>query len=169
MITRRRVALAGVLGGLAAPQHGHGQAPSTLRRVGVLHVAAEAVVAERVEAFRQGMRQFGWHEGRNVEYRFAFADGDVSRLDGLARTLIEQQVEVIANSSGASTRALQRATKTLPIVMVTVANPVANGFVASLARPGGNITGMTNQQEDVLGKREGNGVDGSAGAAAARG
>lgn len=152
MIRRRKIALAGLLGGLGAQQIGRGQTGAALRRVGVLQVPSEAASAQRDEAFRQGMLELGWVAGKHIEYRYAYADGDVSRLDALARGLIDQKAEVILNSSGASTRALQRATKTTPIVMVNVSNPVGNGFVASLARPGGNITGLSNQQEDVLGK-----------------
>ena len=150
-MSRRDTLVAGAL--LASRLHwpAHGQEISARRRVGVLHVPS-AGINVRTEALRQGMRELGWVEGKNVEYLFAFADGDVTRLDALARMLIAQRAEVIVCSSGVSTRALQRATKTIPIVMVTVANPVANGFVASLARPGGNVTGLSNQQEDVLGK-----------------
>lgn len=152
MIARRQITLAGLLAGLGAPRGGRSQTGSAMRRVGVLHVTSESVSVQRHQAFRQGMLELGWVAGKNIEYRFAYADGDVSRLDALARELIDHKAEVIVNSSGASTRALQRATKTIPIVMVNVANPVGNGFVASLARPGGNITGLSNQQEDVLGK-----------------
>ena len=150
-MSRRDTLVAGAL--LASRLHwpAHGQEISARRRVGVLHVPS-AGINVRTEALRQGMRELGWVEGKNVEYLFAFADGDVTRLDALARKLIAQRAEVIVCSSGVSTRVLQRATKTIPIVMVTVANPVANGFVASLARPGGNVTGLSNQQEDVLGK-----------------
>jgi putative ABC transport system substrate-binding protein len=103
-------------------------------------------------AFTQGMNDLGWLEGKNVEYRFAYADGAVDRLDARASELIAQKVEVIVAVSPAATRATQRATKTIPIVMASVSNAVDNGFVASLARPGGNSTGTTNQQEEVLGK-----------------
>jgi putative ABC transport system substrate-binding protein len=103
-------------------------------------------------AFRQGMREFGWLEGKNVEYRFRFADGDVDRLDGLASELIGQKVEVIIAGSSSVTRAAQRATKTIPIVMVGVSNAVGTGYVASLAKPEANITGISNQREEALGK-----------------
>ena len=128
------------------------QANAGLRRVAVLQVPSAAATDERSEAFRRGMHEHGWVEGRNLEIVFASAEGDLSRLDAIAAELLARRPEVIVNSSGASTRALQRATRSIPIVMVNTANPVANGFVASLARPGGNITGQTNQQEDTLGK-----------------
>jgi putative ABC transport system substrate-binding protein len=98
------------------------------------------------------MHDHGWLEGKSVEYRFASADGDVNRLDALVRELIEQRVDVILAGGSNATRAAQRATKTLPIVMGSVGDPVGNGFVASLARPGGNITGIANQTDEVLGK-----------------
>jgi putative ABC transport system substrate-binding protein len=103
-------------------------------------------------AFTQGMRDLGWLEGKNVEYRAAYADGDMDRVDTAIGELIGQKVEVIVVGNARTTRAAQRATKTIPIVMLAIANPVGNGFVASLAKPGGNITGIGSQQEEVLGK-----------------
>ena len=104
------------------------------------------------EAFRAAMQDLGWREGRNIEYLPAFADGMAARLDDLARDLVAQKVEVIAVGGAPIARAAQKATKTIPIVMANVSNPVENKFVASLAKPGGNITGVTNQWEEVLGK-----------------
>ena len=102
--------------------------------------------------FKQGMHDLGWLEGKNVEYQIVYANGDVGRLDALAGELVGRNVEVIVAGNAPTTRALQRATKTVPIVMGSVANAVGAGFVASLAKPGGNITGITTQQEEVLGK-----------------
>ena len=152
MITRRSVALAGGIGLLVAHRLGQGQPAGTMRRVGILAFASEAASAVYWAAFKQGMHDHGWLEGKSVEYRFASADGDVNRLDALARELIEQRVDVILAGGSNATRAAQRATKTLPIVMGSVGDPVGNGFVASLARPGGNITGIANQTDEVLGK-----------------
>jgi len=98
------------------------------------------------------MQDHGWFEGKNVEYRFVYADGHVERLDILAGELITQRVDIIVTPSPAATRAAQRTTKTIPIVMASVPNAVGDGFVASLARPGGNITGVTNDQEELIGK-----------------
>ncbi|HEY5307375.1 MAG TPA: ABC transporter substrate-binding protein, partial [Casimicrobiaceae bacterium] len=108
--------------------------------------------AEAYTAFKQGMHDLGWLEGKNIAYQAAYADGDVSRLDVLANGLIAQKVDVIVVGNAISTRALQRATKTIPIVMSSVNNAVGNGFVASLAKPGGNITGITTQSDETLGK-----------------
>ena len=152
MITRRRFTLAGGIGLLVAHALSRGQPAATIRRVGWLSLGSEANVAHLYVAFKQGMDDLGWQEGKNVEYRFVYADGDVDRLEALANDLLAQQVDVIVVGNPQATRAARRATKTTPIVMSSVGNAVGAGFVASLARPGGNITGITNQQEETLGK-----------------
>ncbi len=152
MITRRRVVLAGGVALLVAHRLSHGQPAATIRRVGFLAFSSEATNAHLRAAFTQGMQDLGWLEGKNVEYRFVYADGDVDRLDALARELIGQRVDVILVGSSQSAHAAQRATKTVPIVMAGVGNAVGAGLVASLAKPGGNITGFTSQQDEVLGK-----------------
>ena len=152
MITRRRVLLAGGIGLLVAHRQSRGQRAATIRRVGMLSLLSEPASVDLRTAFTQGMHDLGWVEGKNIEYRFAYADGDVNRLDTVAIELIGQKVEVIVAASAPATRAAQRATKTLPIVMASVSNAVGNGFVASLAKPAGNITGITAQQEEGLAK-----------------
>jgi putative ABC transport system substrate-binding protein len=122
-----------------------------MRRIGVLSVGPAASNAPN-DAFRQGMRELGWLEGRNVEYRITEDQGDSSRLAALVEQLIAQHVEVIVTGSAAGTRAAQRATKTIPIVMAFIVDAVGNGLVASLASPGGNTTGVSNQLEDIFGK-----------------
>ncbi|TMG91126.1 MAG: ABC transporter substrate-binding protein [Betaproteobacteria bacterium] len=151
MITRRSVLLAGGIGLLVAHRLSRGQPAATIRRVGWLSFGSKGS-AHVYAAFKQGMHDLGWLEGKNVQYQFVYADGDVDRLGALAGELVGRNVEVIICGNALATRAAQRATKTIPIVMVYVGNPVGNGFVASLANPGGNITGMTQQPEDVLGK-----------------
>lgn len=152
MITRRSVLLAGGAGVLVAHRLSYGQPAATIRRVGFLAFSSEATNAHLRTAFKQGMHDLGWLEGKNVEYRFAYANGDVDRLDALASELIGQRVDVILVGSSQSADAAHRATKTLPIVLAGVGNAVGAGLVASLARPGGNITGFTSQQDEVLGK-----------------
>jgi putative ABC transport system substrate-binding protein len=152
MITRRGVLLAGGVGLLVARGHSRGQPATMIRRVGWLTIGSEATVANLSAAFKQGMRELGWLEGKNVEYRIVYANGDASRLDALARDLVGQQVEVILVGNGQSARTAQRTTKTIPIVMAGLANAVGVGLVAGLAKPGGNITGFTSQQDEVLGK-----------------
>ena len=152
MITRRNILLAGGIGLFFAYTLGRGQPAGTIRRVGVMLFSSEAAGAHLLAAFKQGMQELGWLEGKNVEYRIVYAGSDASRLDALARELIGQQVDVILVGNGQSARAALRVTKTIPIVMAGLANAVGSGFVASLAKPGGNITGFTSQQDEVLGK-----------------
>ena len=152
MIARRTVLLAGSIGMLVAHPDSRGQPVGTVRRVGWLTFGSEGSVVHLFAAFKQGMHDLGWLEGKNVEYRFVYANSDLDRLDALAGELIGWNVDVIMVGNAPATRAMQRATKAIPIVMTGVGNPVGNGFVASLAKPGGNITGLTTQQEEILGK-----------------
>jgi putative tryptophan/tyrosine transport system substrate-binding protein len=152
VITRRSVLLAGGIGLLVAHRSSLGQPAATIRRVGYLGFGSQAANTHLRAAFTQGMQELGWLEGKNVEYRIVYAEGDASRLDALARELVGHQVDVILVGSGQSAVAAQRATKTIPIVMAGVANAVGAGLVAGLAKPGGNITGFTSQQDEVVGK-----------------
>jgi putative tryptophan/tyrosine transport system substrate-binding protein len=152
VITRRSVLMAGGGALLATHRLGFGQPAATIHRVGWLSFSTEATGAHLIAAFRQGMQELGWLEGKNVEYLSAYANGDVDRLDGLARELVGNRAEVIVVASQQTASAAQRATKTVPIVMAGASNAVGAGFVASLAKPGGNITRFTSQQEEVLGK-----------------
>ena len=137
MVTRRSVVLAGAIGLLGAHRLTHGQAAATIRRVGWLAVGSKASPGDAYVAFKQGMHDLGWLEGKNVEYQIVYANGDVGRLDALAGELVGGNVEVVVAPNGPTTRAFQRATKTVPIVMGNVGNAVGDGFVASLAKPGG--------------------------------
>jgi putative tryptophan/tyrosine transport system substrate-binding protein len=152
VITRRKVLLASGIGLLVAHPLSHGQPAVTIRRVGWVSLGSITSQSEAYAAIKQGMHDLGWLEGKNVEYRAAYADGDVNHLDVLASGLIGQNVDVIVVGNATTTRALQQATKTIPIVMASVNNPVGNGFVASLAKPGGNITGIATQSDETLGK-----------------
>lgn len=151
MTRRRALFMAGVA--LAVTHRlSRGQGVSTLRRVGVLLTSSEATSGHLYTAFVQAMNDRGWAEGRNIQYLVVSARGDVERLDALAKELIVNKVEVIVASTSAATLAAQRATKTVPIVMVAVSNAIDSGFVASLAKPAGNITGVSNQREEALQK-----------------
>jgi putative tryptophan/tyrosine transport system substrate-binding protein len=152
VITRRSVLLAGGVGLFVAHRMSHGQSPATIHRVGLLSGASEVTAAHLGVAFKQGMHDLGWTEGKTVEYRAVYANGNVNRLNALVAELIGQKAEVIVVSSQQAARAAQQGTTTIPIVMAGVSNAVGEGFVASLARPGGNVTGLTSQQEEVLGK-----------------
>ena len=108
MITRRKVLLATGIGLLVASRLGQGQPGAAIRRVGWLSLGSKAAVADLDAAFRQGMRELGWQEGKNVEYRIAYADADASRLDDLAKELVRQKVDVILVGNGQSARAALR-------------------------------------------------------------
>jgi putative ABC transport system substrate-binding protein len=106
-----------------------------------------------VDAFRQGLREFGYVEGENLVMAYHGAEGRIERLPDLAAELVQLHVEVIVAVGTAATRAAQDATHTIPIVMTGTSDPVGQGFVASLARPGGNITGLSNLMADLPSKR----------------
>src|ERR1043165_7299793 len=127
--------------------------PERVRRVGVLVGLAEndPEMKERIAGFRQGLEKLGWVEGSNlrIDYRFAPA-GAQARL--LARELIALQPDVILTQSTPATAAMQQETRTIPIVFASVADPIGSGFVGSLSRPGGNLTGLLQYEEGITGK-----------------
>ena len=105
------------------------------------------------EGFRQGLRELNYREGQNIVIEPRFAEGKLGRLPDLAAELVRLKVDVIVTPGGSSTRAAKGATSTIPIVMGAAADPIADGLVASLAHPGGNITGLTSIAPDLAGKR----------------
>jgi putative tryptophan/tyrosine transport system substrate-binding protein len=108
---------------------------------------------DRIDAFRQGLRQLGYAEGKDVVIEYRGADGKVDRLNEVAAELVRLKVDVIVTRGPPATRAAKAATGTIPIVMTQDPDPVANGFVASLARPGGNITGLSSLAPETSGKQ----------------
>ncbi len=150
---QRRLLIAAGMGLLGAHRVSRGQPAAPIRRVGILVLASLAAGARLRAAFKQGMHDLGWLEGKNVEYEIVSAEGDMNRLDALARELVAHKVDVIVATASQATHAAQRATKTIPIVMTGVGDPVGSGFVASLAKPGGNITGISSQAVELLGKQ----------------
>jgi len=129
------------------------QQPTKIPRIGILFGASPSAVAARVEAFRQGLRELGYIEGKNIIIELRSAEGKLDRLPTLAAELVRLKVEVIVTAGATNTRAAKEATNTIPIVMAQDPDPVGNGFVASLARPGGNITGLSNLGLELSGKR----------------
>ena len=140
-----------VLLGLVAVQ---AQQPAKIPRVGVLRPGnpPPGDFGHR-EAFEGGLRNLGWTPGTNILIEYRFAEGKPERLSELATELVRLPVDVIVASAPTGVRAAQQATRTIPIVMSTLADPVGEGFVVSLARPGGNITGLTLDSEDLAGKQ----------------
>ena len=117
------------------------QQPGKIPRIGFLSASSAAFISIRIEAFRNGLHELGYVEGKNIVIESRYADGKFERLPALAAELVRLKVDIIVSASPPVTRAAKDATVTIPIVMAQDSDPVANGFVASLARPGGNITG----------------------------
>jgi putative tryptophan/tyrosine transport system substrate-binding protein len=153
-MTASRVALTVTLGLtlLAAPLVAGAQQAGKLPIIGVLEAAAPALNQRTREAFRQGLEQHGWVEGRNVVIEYRSADGRTERFLELAAELVRRNVSVIVVAGEPAIIAARQATTTVPIVMAAVGDPVGRGFVASLARPGGNITGVSNLAVEMTGK-----------------
>jgi len=110
-------------------------------------------MSARTEAFRQGLRELGYVEGKNIVMEYRYAEGKLDRVPALAAELVRLKVDVIVTAAATPTRAAKGATATIPIVMTNDNDPVGNGFIASLARPGGNITGMATLSPELSGKR----------------
>ena len=129
------------------------QQPTKVTQIGYLAGASLSAFAARMEAFRQGLRDLSYVEGKNIVIEWRSAEGKRDRLPALAAELVRLKVAVIVTGGGAPTRRAKEATSTIPIVMTQDPDPVATGFVASLARPGGNITGLSTFLPELSGKR----------------
>ena len=129
------------------------QQPTKVPRIGYLTGASPSAKSARIEAFRQGLRELGYVEGKNIVIEYRYAEGKFDRLPALAAELVRLKVDVIVTGGPLATRAAKEATTTIPIVMMQVGDPVGSGFVASLARPGGNITGLSTLAPEIGGKR----------------
>jgi putative tryptophan/tyrosine transport system substrate-binding protein len=151
---RRREFIA-LLGGAAAawPLAARAQQPAGQPLVGLLSPLSATAAGRNIAAFRQGMRDLGYLEGRNVAFALRFAEGDVTRLPALAHELVNLNPAVIVVGSPAAVREMHNATRTIPIVMNTSYDPMALGVAVSMARPGGNVTGFWSGDEALIGKR----------------
>jgi putative ABC transport system substrate-binding protein len=145
-----------LLGGAAAtwPLAVRAQQPDRIRRIGLLNPGAEDDLNSQhdVAAFRRGLQEHGWTEGRNIHIDQHWAAANPARITTLAKEIVELRPEVILSPTTPVTAAFQQATRTIPIVFVNVSDPVGDGFVASLARPGGNMTGFINVEAAMAGK-----------------
>ena len=145
LATRRELLIAIGAGALASPLSSFAQQPAKVARIGYLVTGAHESSETRVtlDAFRQGLRERGYVEGQNIVIEYRVADGKIERFPGLATELARLKVDLIVGGSTLQARALQQATTTITVVAAAMGDPVGDGLVASLARPGGNITGLS--------------------------
>jgi ABC-type uncharacterized transport system substrate-binding protein len=127
--------------------------PTNFRRIGFLDRSTASGGVLFLDVFRQELSKLGWIEGKNITIEYRFADQQLDRLPGLAAELVRLKVDVIVTGGSGPTVSAKKATVTIPIVMAQDPNPVGNGFVASLARPGGNVTGLASLQTGLGTKR----------------
>ena len=144
-----------LLGGALADQAipANAQEPVRVRTVGALMgFANDAEAKGRVDAFEQGLEREGWSVGHNLRTEYRYAEGDSARMQALAKELVELKPDCVLGQSTPVTAALMQATRTIPIVFVAVSDPIGSGFVASMARPTGNVTGFTVLRASIAGK-----------------
>jgi putative ABC transport system substrate-binding protein len=152
-MSRRIFVFVCLLPAVLLPADSGAQQAKKVARIGYLSRSSESGNLPRIAAFRQGLRDLGYIEGQNFVVEYRYAEGKSDRLPALAVDLLRLKVDVIVAPGTGPVSAARRATRTIPIVMVNAADPVGNGFVASLARPGGNITGLSTLAPDLSGKR----------------
>jgi len=129
------------------------QQPAKIPRMGFQGAASASAVWPRAQALRQGLRELGYVEGKNILIEWRHAEGKLDRLDEFAAEFVHLNVDVIVTAAPSSTRAVKKATSIIPIVMAWDNDPVANGFVSSLAHPGGNVTGLSSLSPEITGKQ----------------
>src|ERR1044071_1431732 len=129
------------------------QQPAKIPRIGFLIATSPSAIAARLDAFRVGLRELGYLEGKNITMDYRAAEGKGDRLAELAVQFAQLNVDIIFSTGPQSTRAAKKATSTIPILMGFDNDPVGNGFVSSLARPGGNITGLSTVAPEISGKQ----------------
>jgi putative tryptophan/tyrosine transport system substrate-binding protein len=153
MNARRRLVLALMAGALTAPFASFAQQPTKSARIGFLAPTSPQVLSTRLQAFRDGLRELGYVEGKNLQLEVRWGEGKLERLPTLADELVQAKVDVIVAATSPSVAAARQATQTVPIVMPVSSDPVGDGLVASLARPGGNITGLSLMAPELGQKR----------------
>lgn len=154
MNRRRKLVVAFGAGALMAPFASFAQQQGKVWRIGYIDFGSRQSTLDsgRHGALIEGLRELGYAEGRNFVLEAHYADGNMDRVDGFAAELVRQKVDLILTLGSATSRAAQRATATIPIVVISSPDPVREGFAASLARPGGNLTGMSNGADDTVQK-----------------
>jgi len=150
---KKAIAVLLVILALASAHLAEAQQPKKIPRVGYLTISTPSAQAPYTKAFRQGLRDLGYIEGQTITIDYRYAEEKPERQLEFAAELVRLKVDVILTSGATSTRAAKEATNTIPIVMAQDPDPVANGHVASLARPGGNIAGLSSLVPELGGKR----------------
>jgi ABC-type uncharacterized transport system substrate-binding protein len=148
---RRREFITLVGSAVAWPLGAHAQ--QKIPRIGFMGNSTAALETNLVDAFREGLRELGYEEGRNIAIEYRWADGNYDRFPTLAEELIAAKVDAIVTAGTPAALAVKRTTTTVPLVMVAVGDPIGTGLVSSLARPGGNLTGLSSIAPDLEGKR----------------
>ena len=154
-VPMRRIGLAVglALALVLAPRTGEAQQAPKAPKIGFLAAPTQVAIAHLIDAFRQGLRELGYVEGKTVLLEVRLAEGAVERLPELARQLVALKPDVIVAGNDIAIASVRRETQTIPIVMVFSSDPAGAGFVASLARPGGNVTGLSTLSPELSGKR----------------
>jgi putative tryptophan/tyrosine transport system substrate-binding protein len=153
LISRRAFVVAATVGLLAAPRAAGAQPVGKAHRIGFLGNSTATLEANLVGPFRDGLRELGYIEGRDLAIEYRWAEGQYERFPALIAELIASRVDVIVTAGTPAALAVRRATTDIPLVMIAVGDPVGSGLVKSLARPGGNLTGLVSIAPDLEGKR----------------
>jgi putative ABC transport system substrate-binding protein len=152
-VVDRRTFIAVAAAWLSAPLAAEAQQVGKVPRIGLLSSFSPSASAVWHQAFQEGLRDLGWMEGKNIGIEYRYAEGETERLPDLAADLVRLKVDIIVAAFANDALAAKKATRTIPIVMASTGDPVATGLVGSLARPGGNITGLSTMSPDLAGKR----------------
>jgi putative ABC transport system substrate-binding protein len=155
MNNRRKLVIAIGASALAIPLFARAQQTDRIRRIGVLqqYAATDTEGQRRTSAFLMGLQELGWKEGQNFSLEIRYANGMFERAPALVAELLQAHVDVLVTAGTETVEAARNATKTVPIIMATIGDPVGAGIIASLARPGGNITGLCNYAKELSAKR----------------
>src|SRR5262249_42705347 len=138
---------------LATGTFAEAQQTKKVQRIGLLSSGSPSSTKEGVEAFRQRLHELGYVEGQNIVIEYRYAEGVADRFPNLVAELVQLKVDVIVVGGTPATQAAKNATKTIPIVMASVADPMGTGLIASLAHPGGNVTGLSTLSPEISGKQ----------------
>jgi putative ABC transport system substrate-binding protein len=129
------------------------QQSAKVHRIGYLSVLSLSAMADRIEAFRQGLRELGYVEGKNIVLEWRYGEDKPERVSEFAAELVRLKVDAIVSGGDSATKVAKKTTNSIPIVMTRASDPITSGFIASLARPGGNITGLSTLAPEINGKR----------------